>query len=46
MDKKHNGTVSELIACTWLLKEGYEVFRNVSAHGLIDVVGIKEWASV
>jgi len=39
--RKHLGTRAELIACSWLLKEGYEVFRNVSPHGLIDVIAIK-----
>lgn len=42
MDKKHKGAASELVAAAWLLTQGYEVFRNVSPHGLIDIVGIKE----
>lgn len=41
MDRKHRGTRAELLAITFLLKEGYEVFRNVSPHGLIDIVAIK-----
>ncbi len=40
MDKKHKGATSELIATTWLLKQGYEVFRNVSPHGKIDIIAI------
>jgi hypothetical protein len=35
---KHVGARSELIACEWLLAQGYEVFRNVSAHGPIDII--------
>ncbi len=35
---KHKGAISELIACAWLLKEGWEVFRNTSAHGPADLV--------
>ena len=36
--KSTNGAMSELMACTWLLEQGYEVFRNVSPHGDNDVV--------
>jgi len=39
---KHRGAISELRACSYLLSSGYEVFRNVSAHGSIDVIGIKD----
>ena len=35
------GALSELVACAWLLREGYQVFRNVSPHGPYDVVAIK-----
>jgi hypothetical protein len=42
MDKKHRGAHSELIACAWLLAEGYEVFRNVSAHGFADIIALKD----
>lgn len=27
-------------ACAWLLEEGFEVFRNVSAHGKVDVIAL------
>lgn len=37
---KHRGTISELIGCKYLLEIGYEVFRNVSQHGLADVAAI------
>lgn len=40
VERKHRGAYSELIACAWLLKEGYEVFRNVSPHGAADLVAI------
>lgn len=39
---KHRGAASELIASTWLLRQGYDVFRNVSPHGKIDIVAIRE----
>ena len=39
---KHRGAESELRACAWLLKQGYEVFRNVSSHGIIDIVAVKQ----
>lgn len=41
MNKKHSGARSELLAASWLLEHGYEVFRNVSAHGEIDIIAIK-----
>jgi hypothetical protein len=40
--KKHKGAVTELQASAWLIANGYEVFRNVSQHGPIDLVAIKE----
>jgi hypothetical protein len=42
MHRKHKGSVGELTACIWLLKAGYEVFRNVSQHGEIDLVAIRD----
>lgn len=30
-----------MAACCWLLQHGYEVFRNVSAHGTVNVVAMK-----
>ncbi len=41
MNKKHQGAKSELIASAWLISQGYEVFRNVSPFGPIDIIGIK-----
>lgn len=40
--RKHLGAQSELIACAWLLGQGFEVFRNVSPHGETDVLAIDE----
>jgi hypothetical protein len=42
MDRKHLGSYNEMIATLWLMERGYEVFRNVSAHGLIDLVALKD----
>ena len=39
---KHRGARSELLACAWLLENGYECFRNVSQHGPVDVIGIRD----
>ena len=39
---KHKGARSELLACAWLLAQGYDVFRNVSQHGRVDIVAIKD----
>lgn len=41
MDKKHKGALAELKACAWLLKQGYEVYRNVSPFGPYDIVAWK-----
>ena len=41
MDAKHRGARAELIGAAWLLARGYEVFRNVSDKGDVDLVGIK-----
>jgi Holliday junction resolvase-like predicted endonuclease len=38
--KKHCGAQAELIASAWLLSQGYEVFRNVSQHGIADLVAL------
>ena len=41
MKRKHVGARSELLACAWLIANDYEVFRNVSPFGLIDLIGLK-----
>jgi Holliday junction resolvase-like predicted endonuclease len=41
MHSKHRGAHSELTACLWLLEQGYEVFRNISQHGIADVVAFR-----
>ena len=41
LEQKHLGSRSELIACAWLLERGCEVFRNVSCHGLVDIIAIQ-----
>lgn len=38
MHAKHKGALAELHACAWLLKQGYEVFRNISQHGVVDLI--------
>jgi hypothetical protein len=30
------------VGCAWLLRQGYELYRNVSQHGLIDMIAIKD----
>lgn len=42
MKQKHRGAHNELVAAAWLLRQGYEVFRNVSPHGSIDVIAMKD----
>src|SRR5262249_15828766 len=38
---KHRGAQTELLACAFLLGEGYEVFRNISAHGTADIIACR-----
>jgi hypothetical protein len=37
MHAKHMGAWAEMQACTWLLGQGFEVYRNVSPHGFADI---------
>jgi hypothetical protein len=41
IDKKHKGARNELAAVCWLLDQGYEVFRNVSQHGPVDLIATR-----
>jgi Holliday junction resolvase-like predicted endonuclease len=41
VDPKHYGALAEIIACEWLIRQGYELFRNISSHGLADFVAWK-----
>lgn len=41
VEMKHRGDWAELIACAWLMERGYQVFRNVSSRGPIDLVAMK-----
>jgi hypothetical protein len=36
----HKGAATELQAAVWLLLNGYEVFRNVSSTGPVDLIAI------
>jgi hypothetical protein len=35
---KRKGDITEMELCTHFLKEGYEVYKNVSCTGLIDII--------
>jgi hypothetical protein len=39
---KHKGAANEMAAILWLLNQGYDVFRNVSQHGAIDLIAIRD----
>lgn len=39
LKSKHKGSRSEMLASCWLLEHGWEVFRNVSDRGEIDLIG-------
>jgi hypothetical protein len=42
LDRAHKGAYSEIIACAWLMKNDYDVFRAVSPHGPVDLVAVKD----
>lgn len=42
MEFGNKGAFNEIMATAWLLKDGYYVFRNVSAHGPIDLIAMKQ----
>lgn len=42
MDPKHKGCVAELVASAALLQDGYEVHRNLSQHGHVDLVATRD----
>ena len=39
-DKAHLGARSELVACAWLMAQGYAVFRNVCPTGPVDIIAM------
>lgn len=43
---KHKGAFSEHIAVAWLLEQGFEVFRNVSQHGEVDLLALDSEGNV
>lgn len=40
------GDIAEYYVVTWLMDNGYEVFRNASCVGAVDLVAIKEGVPV
>ncbi len=36
------GAKNEMIATVWLLEQGYDVFRNVSPNGPVDIIAMKD----
>lgn len=43
--KARRGDWAELMAVTWLMESGFDVYRNVSRVGPVDVVGIRDGIS-
>jgi hypothetical protein len=35
------GALHETLACAWFMSQGYEVFRNVSPHGPVDMIAMR-----
>ncbi len=44
VEAKHRGPYSELLASAWLLEKGFEVFRNASDRGPVDLIALKDGA--
>lgn len=42
IEERMIGARNEMLATVWLLNQGYQVFRNVAAHGPIDIIGLKD----
>lgn len=40
INRKHRGAFCENVATNWLLQKGYDVFKNTSPHGLIDIIAV------
>ncbi len=38
---KHQGDRNELLATVWLMDRGFEVYRNVSSRGPIDIIALR-----
>lgn len=38
MTPNKKGALAEIIACKWLLMEGYSVYKNISSWGVADVI--------
>jgi hypothetical protein len=38
MEKNRKGDMAEMLACAWLMRHGYEVFRNVGCTGKADLM--------
>lgn len=42
LNPNKRGDLAELIACQWLLMQGYEVFRNICCTGHADIIAHKK----
>jgi len=41
MNTSKKGAVAEYVASNWLLTQGYEVFKNITPSGKIDIIAVK-----
>lgn len=46
MTPNQKGAVAELIACNWLLMDGYSVYKNVSPWGAADIIALKNGEAI
>lgn len=42
MNVGNKGAYNEVIATAWLLRNGFYVFRNMSSHGPVDLIAMKD----
>lgn len=42
MSPNKKGSIAELVACNWLMLNGYDVYKNLSAWGAADIVALKD----
>lgn len=41
MSPNKKGSIAELLACNWLMLNGYDVYKNLSAWGATDIIALK-----
>lgn len=45
-NRNRKGTIAEAIAIAWLLAQEYDVYKNVSAWGKVDIIALKQGVAI